>query len=455
MNNSFVLQKTFLIMGLGRTGISTAHFLLNNGASIILNDGRPDHVLANQKDFIQLLEKGVPAYTGNHPFDILFHHDIDYIIKSPGIPYDLPFLEKAKSLSIPIINDIELSYLLNPCTFIGITGSNGKTTTTTLANQFLQSCYHSVAAGNIGIPICEQLPHMTPASVFVTELSSFQLLDTHTFRPKIGVLLNLHPSHLDFHHSKESYYDAKSRLFQNQTQQDILIYNADQEDVLSLVAGSVAQKIPFSTKKRLEFGAYIWNDYIYVNETAILSIQDIRLLGSHNLENILASVLIAYSMQVPFEHMKQVLQQFSGVPHRLEFIENIQNRFFYNDSKSTNETALLSAIRSFHTPTVLLVGGKDRGDTFASLSPYVGHIKHIVTFGETRHTFQKLSESWGIPCTVVQNVAQATKEAFSASKETHTILFSPGCASWDQYQSFEERGFDFIHSVKQVKEYQK
>jgi|SRR5690625_24793 len=437
--------ENILVLGLAKSGTVAAKLLLENGKSVRVND-----FLAQEDDpaVVELKKLGSEVVVGSHPVTVL--EDIQIIVKNPGIPYNNFILQEAKNRNIPIITEIELANLLiDNKQMIGITGTNGKTTTTTLVKEMLQSSNKKVKiAGNIGIVASEEAKGLQLDELLLLELSSFQLMGTQSFRPHIAALLNLYDAHLDYHGSVAEYEQAKMNIFSNQTEEDFLVYNADDKRVCNAIQHAKANLIPFSTKKRLADGAWVDEENVYFRSEKIIAIKDIVLVGKHNLANVLAAICIAMLKNATKEGIQTVLTHFSGVKHRLQFVRTVQNRSFYNDSKATNILATEIALQSFQQPIIWLAGGLDRGNSFEQLIPYLKNVKAMVLFGQTAAKLKLLGEKANIPHIIeTKDVAEAAKKAFHYSKEGDIILLSPACASWDQYKTFEERGDMFVNAV--------
>lgn len=436
-----------LVLGLAKSGTAAAKFLLNNEKRVRVNDMK-----ANESDEMvsELRMMGAEVVIGSHPLSVL--EDIEIIVKNPGIKYDNPILVEAQNRDIPIITEIEIAGKLVQGSMIGITGSNGKTTTTTLITQMLANSNQYVkVAGNIGTAATEVAKELHNNEKLVLELSSFQLLGVQTFKPKVAVLLNVYEAHLDYHQTLENYQQAKFNIFAKQTSDDYLVYNADNETVVNAIKQAESQTIPFSTKHRLLDGAWADESYIYFKKEKIMAKRDIVLVGAHNLENILAAVCAAKLSGATNEGIYTVLTTFSGVKHRLQFVANKNNRLFYNDSKATNILATQKALASFKQPTILLAGGLDRGNEFTSLRPYLEYVKAMVVFGQTAEKLKRLAEDLEIDAIEVKtDLTEAVKKAYDLSCPNDVILLSPACASWDQYRTFEERGDMFINTVHTI-----
>ena len=434
-----------LVLGLAKSGTAAANLLLNSNIKVRVNDANVDPEDPVVKD---LEKKGATVITGSHPISVL--ENIDLIVKNPGIPYSNVILEEAIRRNIPIITEIELAArLAQNNELIGVTGSNGKTTTTTLIYEILKASDQPVKlAGNIGIVATDVAQTLEEKDKLLVELSSFQLMGVETFRPHIAALLNLYEAHIDYHESVENYVRAKMNVFMQQTEEDFLVYNADDPKVKEVVQHCKATLVPFSTKETLSNGAMIDNGTIYFKGEEIISLKNVVLVGEHNYENILAAIAVALLSGATKEGIRKVLTTFSGVKHRLQYVTTINGRLFYNDSKATNILATQKALKSFEQPVILLAGGLDRGDEYDSLLPFVKHVKAMVLFGETAKKLAAFAKKAKIEeVQIVKDVQEAAKVAYDLSKEGDVILLSPACASWDQYKTFEERGDMFIQAV--------
>ncbi|WP_078547301.1 UDP-N-acetylmuramoyl-L-alanine--D-glutamate ligase [Litchfieldia alkalitelluris] len=448
-NTEKFLGKNILVLGLAKSGFAAATVLHNLGAKLVVNDQKP----FEQNEAAQSLEaKGIKVICGGHPISILDDH-FDIVVKNPGIPYSNPIVAAALERNIPVVTEVEIAYYLTNAPFIGITGSNGKTTTTTLIYEiFKVANKNPLLAGNIGTAASEVAKYANDDQVIVTELSSFQLMGVPTFTPKVAVLLNIFDAHLDYHGTKREYVKAKGNIYKNQTENDFSIVNADDYEVVELSKNSKAQKIYFSTSKVLEEGAYVRDGFLYFNDESIIEMSEIALPGKHNLENILAAVSVAKILDVKNEAIQNVLRTFTGVKHRLQYVETLKGRRFYNDSKATNILATQKALSAFEQPVILLAGGLDRGNEFDELVPYLKNVKALIVFGQTAEKMAKAGQTAGIDTIKsVDNVEKAVAAAYAVSNEEDVILLSPACASWDQYKTFEERGDIFINSVHKLK----
>lgn len=437
-----------LVLGLAKSGTAATSILLENGRHVRVNDLKTKE---NDPIVKQLKRLGADIVVGSHPLNVL--DGIEVVIKNPGIPYSNPILQEAVKRNIPILTEIELASFLAKDRMIGITGSNGKTTTTTLiTNMLLYSNQKVKVAGNIGTVASEVAKDLQEDEQLVLELSSFQLLGIDTFKPKIAVLLNIFEAHLDYHLTLKNYIQAKANIIKNQEASDYFIYNADDPVVSQIAEQANAIKVPFSLKKRLTNGAWIDETSVYYKTNKIIEREEIALVGSHNMANILAAISTAIIAGATVEGIKEVLRTFTGVKHRLQYVTEVNGRIFYNDSKATNVLATEKALASFTKPTILLAGGLDRGNEFFDLIPYLKEVKALVLFGETKEKLAQIGKKAGIKnIQFAKNVEDATEIAYNVSDVGDVVLLSPACASWDQYKTFEQRGDMFIQAVHRLK----
>lgn len=443
------LRKKILVLGLAKSGVTAASLLHKLGAFVTVNDMKP---LSENPEAQGLLEQGIKVVCGSHPIELL-DEGFELIVKNPGIPYRNPLIKGAIDKGIPVITEVELAYQVSKAPFVGITGTNGKTTTTTLIFEMLEAGgKRPLIAGNIGTVASGVAEKAEEDDNIVIELSSFQLMGIDEFKPEIAIVTNIYDAHLDYHSSKQEYIDAKAAITANQTKSDYFIYNADQEETRQMAAETLAELVPFSTITKHENGAYIEAEAVYFRGEKIVDLSAIVLPGQHNLENILAAVAAAKLKETSNEVIQKVLGTFHGVQHRLQYVTAIKERRFYNDSKATNILAASKALSAFSEPVIYLAGGLDRGNEFDELKPYLGHVKAVITFGETAEKIERVAREAGITIIKrVDNVEKAVPEAFGISAEGDCILLSPACASWDQYKSFEVRGDMFVEAVHKLK----
>lgn len=439
-------DKHIVVLGLAISGYNAAKLLVELGAIVTLAD---KNTTQNEEQVKELEQLGVRVVLGEHPDDLL-NESVAYVVKNPGIPYTVPVVQQALTLKIPIITDVELAYSVATAPIISITGSNGKTTTTSLIANMLNASATNTAhlAGNIGIPATLVAKKAQKDDVIVMEMSSFQLMGIETFRPKIALFVNIFDAHLDYHGSREAYVEAKLNLLNNQTPEDSAVFNGDLEESVEF-AKKAKGKVYYFSKYDDRKDAYVKDGVIYVFDQPIVKTEAIQLIGEHNLENVLAAILVTKLYGQTNEHIEQALRQFHGVKHRSQFVKAIHGRKFYNDSKATNILATKMALSGFQTPVILIAGGLDRGNTFETLEPSLKHVRVMIVYGQTKEKLQKSALHANVPTVVVVDTLQeAVEQAYALSQEHDNILFSPACASWDQFPNFEVRGDAFIAYVE-------
>ncbi|MDA3964140.1 UDP-N-acetylmuramoyl-L-alanine--D-glutamate ligase [Enterococcus thailandicus] len=445
-------NKKVLVLGLAKSGFSAAKLLHELGALVTVNDGKPFDENPEAQDLLAL---GIKVVTGSHPIELL-DEDFSVMVKNPGIPYNHPLVAKAQEMGIPVITEVELAYEVAECPIIGITGTNGKTTTTTMMGLLLnagESKGMARLAGNIGYPASSVAQEAQADDKIVMELSSFQLMGITDFHPNVAVITNIYEAHIDYHGTREEYVKAKWEIQKNMTTEDYLILNWNQEELRMLSQTTQAQILPFSTTEVLEKGAYCVEGIIYYNQEKIMDASDLGVPGAHNIENALAAITVAKLYDISTEAIKQTLHLFHGVPHRTQYVGEIQGRKFYNDSKATNILATEMALSGFAPEKIiLLAGGLDRGNSFEELVPSLQNVKALIAFGETKHKLVEAGQKAGIQVIeITDNVEAAVPLALALSDEEDVILLSPANASWDQYPNFEIRGTRFMEAVNKLK----
>ena len=437
-------NKKMFILGMARSGYEVAKTLAKHNCTILITDMKEQ----DEEKVKELKELGINLIVTDEPEELL-DNTYDYVVKNPGIKVEHPVCLKAESLNIPVINELEVAYHYLPknVKIIAITGSNGKTTTTTLTYEILKKANLPVhLGGNIGFPMCSLLNDIKENDIIVIELSAQQLHDFYDFKTDIGILTNLTPVHLDHFKTYENYQRCKKKIFNHHTQNDLAILNGNNQDVLNLTSYIKSTKVYFSSNKKCDI--YIENQAIYYNNEEIIKLEDIKIKGNHNYENIMCAIVVAKKFNVTNEIIKEVLTNFSGVEHRLEFVKRLNKREFYNDSKATNVTSTIIALDSFNKPTILLLGGLDRGHSFDELLPHMQNVKLVVCYGQTKERILEFCNKNKIECYKKDTLEEATKLAYNLSEENEVILLSPACASWDQYAKFEDRGDDFKKIVE-------
>jgi len=375
------------------------------------------------------------------------------LIKNPGVPIDHKYVLKARELGIPVINEAEMTYRLLPdgVKIVGITGTNGKTTTTTLIYNILKEAFGDKVylSGNIGIPNTSLLNKVKDGDIIVQEVSVQQLENMSTYKPNIGVMTNLSLAHIDFMKSYKYYKDVKTRLFINQTKDDIAIINYNDEEVLEQVKNIKSTKVYFGVGK--DINCYLDNDIIYYNNDEIIKRSDIFVAGLHNVYNVMAAICVAKQFNISNNIIREVVSSFRGVTHRLEYVDNINGRVFYNDTEATNIKCTQIALDSFNKPTLVILGGLDRGQDFNELKDHLNNVKMILAIGQSRDRVVQFAESMNIPVISYEYLKDGFKELYNNSSEGDVILLSPASASWDHYTECEIRGSEFKRLVEELK----
>ncbi len=444
-------NKKVLVCGMARSGISAAKLLKQLGAEVTLQDLKNRDDI--EEDVSSLEDKGIVIYDGKNPDDIVEEQDL--IVISPGIPCDLPFVMKAKEKNIPVISEIELSYTLCPCPIAAITGTNGKTTTTTLAGEMIKTKYENFAiVGNIGVPFSEEVPELNDKSFVVAEISSFQLESCDTFHPRVSAVLNITPDHLNRHKTLENYIAMKERVFENQTEEDYCILNYDDEVCRAMAGKTKAQVLFFSSHNTLDKGIYLKGDDIVISlwdmDDIVINVNDMQILGSHNYENAMAAILIALCAGVTLDGIRQVLREFMGVEHRIEYVTTVDGVDYYNDSKGTNPDAAIRAVLAMKKPIVLIGGGYDKQSEYDEwVKTFEGRVKHLVLIGETADKIEETCHKYGFDAvTRAAGLKNAVEKCQELAESGDCVLLSPACASWDMFEDYEQRGKMFKFMVR-------
>lgn len=441
-------NKKVLVMGLAKSGKAAARLLRKLGAHVVINDRQP---LPDNLDAKEMIAEGFEVVVGSHPLELL-NQNFDYIFKNPGIPYlKVPLLMEALKRQIPVLTEVQLAYDVSEAPFIGITATNGKTTTTTLIYEMLkEGNLHPLIAGNIGEVACLVAEEATADQVLVTELSSFQLMGIDSFNPQISLLLNITEAHLDYHADIEEYRQAKLHLIANQTADQFCVYNADDDVIVQGIAKTKATCVPFSLYRKVE-GAYLSEGAIYFKDEKIIDVDSVLLKGNHNLQDVLGAVAVSKLYGCETAAIQKVLMRFVGVKHRLQYVATIKGVDYYNNSKATNVIATQTSLEAFKDSIILLAGGLDRQHDLSGLVPYFSKIKMLISFGQTNARFKQLADEHSLPCVMVNTLDEAMAEVVKIAQENDHVLLSPACASWDQYPNFETRGDHFIELVEKLK----
>lgn len=445
-------DKKVLVCGMARSGISVAELINDLGGTVTLQDLKSRENLGDVK---YLEDKGIVIYSGKNPDDIIL--DQDLIIISPGIPCDLPFIVEAEKNNIPVLSEVEISFRLCKANVVAITGTNGKTTTTTLVGEMFKSVFPDTAVvGNIGIPFSSEVKRLNKDDWAVAEISSFQMEKAYSFKPKISAVLNITPDHLNRHKTMETYIAMKERVFKNQDSNDYLILNHEDE-VCRLMSKKANSRIMFfSSTHALEEGIYLENDNIIIKwkdlNEIVINISDLQILGLHNYENVMAAVGISVCAGISLEKIREVLKSFKGVEHRIEYVSTVNGIDFYNDSKGTNPDASIRAVCAMIKPTVLIAGGMSKGSEFDDfIKVFNNKIKAMVVLGETADKIAETAKKYGFTNTYkVGTLEEAVDKAYSLANTGDCVLLSPACASWDMFESYEQRGNLFKFRVYEL-----
>lgn len=439
-------NKKMFILGMARSGYEVAKLLSSKNCEILITDMKEQ-----DENHVQELKKlNINLIVTDKPEDLL-DETFDYVVKNPGIKLDHKVCLKAESLGIPVINELEVAYHYLPknTKIIGITGSNGKTTTTTLTYEILKKANLPVhLGGNIGFPMSSKIKEMKENEILVLEIAAQQLHDFKDFKTDIAVLTNLTEVHLDHFKTYENYKNNKKVIFRHHDDSNIAIINKGDIDSISLTSDIDSKKIYYSSN--VEADLYLKDEAIYYKEEKIINLDDILIKGNHNYENIMCAIAVSKEFNVSNDVIKEVLNSFTGVEHRLEFVKDVNGRKFYNDSKATNVKSTTIALNSFNKPTILLLGGLDRGHSFDELNEYMKNVKLVVCYGETKERILDFCHRFNYNCIKVDNLEEATKKAYENSSLDDVILLSPACASWDQYKCFEDRGLEFKNIINRI-----
>ena len=445
-------NKKIFILGLARSGYQAAKYLIARGNDVLLNDGKEESKL-DKEQIEELRSLGVKLYFGSHPDDLL-DSSFDYLIKNPGVPIDHKYVLKARELGIEVINEVEMAYRLLPdnVKLIGITGTNGKTTTTTLTYNIMKEAFGDKVflAGNIGFPLCSILDKVKSGDIIVMEVSCQQLENLDKFTPNVGVMTNLSPAHIDFLKSFENYKRVKAKLFKNQTNEDVAILNIDNEDVMNETKNIKSNTKYFSSKKEIN-GCYLKDNNIYYYGEKVISRDDIFIAGLHNVENCMAAIMVVKEFGVSNEVIKKVISEFRGVEHRLEYVDTVNGVRYYNDTEATNIKCTQIALSSFDQPITIILGGLERGQDFNDLTPYMKNVSNIIAIGQCRDRVLSYGNSLNIPTYSYEFLKDGFDKCVEVTKSGGIILLSPASASWDQYKECEVRGAEFKKKVEELK----
>lgn len=447
-------DKSVLVFGAGVSGISAARLLNKVGALVVLYDGKEDIDIKTLEDKLDISNK-IEYYFGKFPEEIL--DKLSLMILSPGIAIDNPIVEMVREKGIPIWGEIELAYRYSKGKLIGITGTNGKTTTSSLVGEIMRSYFSEVfVVGNIGTPYTDIAFETTDDSVTVIELSSFQLETIHEFSPDISVILNITPDHLNRHHTMENYIQVKKNIALNQDKDKLCILNYEDENTKKIASQLKTRLMYFSSEHKLKNGLYLDGDDIIYDkdgtQNLVCNVNELRVLGKHSYENVMAGVCIALELGIPMDLIYKTIREFKAVEHRIEYVDTIDGVSYYNDSKGTNPDASIKAVNAMKNPTILIGGGFDKGSSFDEwVKSFGDKVKCLVLLGDTKEKIAATARKYGFKNIImVQNLREAVKVSANKAEDGDVVLLSPACASWGMFDNYEQRGRLFKEYVKEL-----
>ncbi len=442
-------QQRVSVIGAARSGVAVARLLASHGAHVFVSDRQAEATIAQA--VAELRGAGIETETGGHSPRVF---ECSLMVISPGVPSDAPVVRDAQQRGIRVVSELEVGSWFCPAPIIAITGSNGKTTTTTLVGRVLGDAKKEhVVAGNLGTAFSSVVLDLAETHTVVLEVSSFQLDHTERFRPSIAALLNITPDHMDrYGHSMERYAASKARIFRNQTKNDVLVYNADDEWTRRVVANARCRTVAFSIQRALDEGAFVERDELVIRmggaTVSVIPTEQISIRGAHNLANAMAAALIGQLSGVSAASMRATLRNFKGVEHRLEFVREVDGVRYVNDSKATNVDSVWYALQSFREPIVVLLGGRDKGNDYARLTELVrAHVRSIVAIGESAGTVEAAFRDV-VPIRHAASMEEAVTVARSVAHRGDVVLLSPACASFDWFRNYEHRGEVFKQLVE-------
>ncbi len=448
--------KKVLVVGSGVSGIAATELLKKKGIEVVLYDG-------NELLDIAELKRKAPVF---EDVEIILGtlaerqmEQVELAVLSPGVPTDLPFVNRLRELGVPIWGEIELAYFFGRGKLVAITGTNGKTTTTALTGQIMEAYYEDVkVVGNIGIPYTSVAADTTDGTVTVAEISSFQLETTHTFKPQVSAILNITPDHLNRHHTMECYIETKESITKNQGSEETCVLNYEDEELRRFGEGLSTNVIFFSSERKLERGLYLEGNEIFYTDGGrtqkVICVEDLNILGKHNYENVMAATAMAVAMGVPMETITEVLKKFQAVEHRIEYVTEKRGVRFYNDSKGTNPDAAIKGICAMNRPTYLIGGGYDKESEYDEwIEHFDGKVRKLVLIGQTREKIAECAKKHGFHDVVLcDSLEEAIDTCYAEAKSGEAVLLSPACASWGMFKNYEERGKVFKDYVKGLSE---
>ncbi|MCH4007271.1 MAG: UDP-N-acetylmuramoyl-L-alanine--D-glutamate ligase [Eubacterium sp.] len=453
-NKANIARKNVLIVGLGKSGIAAAQAMLHLNARVSIQDSKKREEI--DTGLLSMFEdQGVKFYLGETPEDMT---QFEMLILSPGVSPELPFIQAAMDAGVEVTGELEIAYRIGKGRYVAITGTNGKTTTTTLTGEIFKRAGRSTyVVGNIGNAVIAASEKSTEDDWMVTEASSFQLETTRYFKPVVSAILNISPDHMNRHHTMGAYIAAKSKIFANQTENDYFISNMDDPICRKLMEQSRAKVVPFSSTQQLEFGAFVQNGRLVLKKedgtiVDFLGADEMKIIGDHNIQNALAAAAISYCAGIDEKTIGDAIRAFGGVEHRLEYCGNIQGVDYYNDSKGTNTDAAEIAIKAVGKNIILIAGGDAKGQNFDAFVQYFkGRVKHVLLLGRDAHFIRESAEKIGFNAfTECKDMDDCVKKGFEMAQPGDTVLLSPACASWDMYDNYEQRGEHFKDCVRRL-----
>lgn len=448
-----IKDKRIMVVGLGKSGKAAVYVLQKLGAKLLVQDSNSDDKF--EEDFLKYLDENrIIRILGKTPDDIT---NLDIMVLSPGVPLELPFIQDARNQGVEIIGELELAYRISNGKYVAITGTNGKTTTTTLVGEIFKAASRKTSiVGNIGNPVVTEAINSDSDSWLVAEVSSFQLETVSEFKPEVSAILNLTPDHLNRHKTMEAYGRAKAAIFRKQQESEYLVINYDDKLCYSLAEGCKAKIIPFSRLETLKNGAYLDGESLVLvdgeRKFEICRASELRIIGDHNIENVLAAAAICYYAGIDMSVISETIKAFSGVEHRIEFCGEINGVKYYNDSKGTNVDASVIAIKALRDNIILIAGGDGKSQDFSELANKLnGSVKALVLMGRDASIIEEVARKTGF--TEIyneENMKSVVEKCYDLAEPGDKVLLSPACASWDMYPNFEVRGQDFKNCVKEL-----
>ena len=444
------MNKKVLVFGSGISGIGACRLLESMDWDVILYDG---NTTLDPKELMRQIgqDTSVQVILGDLQEEIL--HTLDLVVMSPGVPTDLPIVNQMRQAGIPIWGEVELAYTYGQGDVLAITGTNGKTTTTALLGEIMKSYRESVfVVGNIGNPYTTEVQNMKESSVVVAEISSFQLETIHAFRPRVSAILNITPDHLNRHHTMENYIMAKEEIAKNQTEEDTCVLNYEDEVTRQFGENVRAKVLYFSSQRKLEKGIYLEDGNIICSDgepVLLCHVSELKLLGTHNYENVMAATAMAVAYGVPMDIIRKTVKEFAGVAHRIEFVCEKQGVAYYNDSKGTNPDAAIKGIQAMNRPTLLIGGGYDKNSSYEEwIESFDGKVKFFVLLGQTKEKIAQAARNCGFENVILtETLEEAVATCASLAEPGDAVLLSPACASWGMFKNYEERGDKFKEIV--------